>query len=83
MSPAQAARLGQSIPADTPHVSATPCLDFSQYHADHPSQAVSVSLPTWSTNVGYEEGQDWVVKKMICGYPRSAFILRLLLLGFY
>lgn len=29
-----------------------------------------MSLPTWQANVGYEEGQDWVVKKMECGYPR-------------
>lgn len=33
-------------------------------------QAVSVSLPTWKANVGYEEGEDWVVSKMQCGYPR-------------
>jgi len=32
--------------------------------------AVSVSLPTWRANVGYEEGQRWVVEKMKCGYPR-------------
>ncbi|KAJ5124661.1 Pyridoxal phosphate-dependent transferase major region subdomain 2 [Penicillium bovifimosum] len=36
-------------------------------NTDH---AVSVSLPTWRANVGYEEGEDWVVKKMQCGYPR-------------
>jgi cystathionine gamma-synthase len=29
-----------------------------------------VSLPTWDANVGYEEGEDWVVSKMNCGYPR-------------
>ncbi|KMU72517.1 cystathionine gamma-synthase, variant [Coccidioides immitis RMSCC 3703] len=34
------------------------------------SHAVSVSLPTWSANVGYEEGQDWVIKVMRTGYPR-------------
>ncbi|KAK3348043.1 pyridoxal phosphate-dependent transferase [Neurospora tetraspora] len=34
------------------------------------AHAVSVSLPTWSANVGYEEGQDWVVKRMTTGYPR-------------
>ncbi|KHE78711.1 cystathionine gamma-synthase [Neurospora crassa] len=34
------------------------------------AHAVSVSLPTWSANVGYEEGQDWVVKRMATGYPR-------------
>ena len=32
--------------------------------------AVSVSLPTWQANVGYEEGEKWVVDKMQCGYPR-------------
>ncbi|KAL2356161.1 cystathionine gamma-synthase-like protein [Cryomyces antarcticus] len=32
--------------------------------------AISVSLPTWSANVGYEEGQDWVLSKMQTGYPR-------------
>lgn len=34
------------------------------------SQAVSVSLPTWKSNIGYEEGEDWVVSKMTTGYPR-------------
>ncbi|THW74071.1 PLP-dependent transferase [Aureobasidium pullulans] len=37
--------------------------------ADTP-HAVSVSLPTWAANVGYEEGQKWVMDKMKCGYPR-------------
>ncbi|ORY83690.1 cystathionine gamma-synthase [Protomyces lactucae-debilis] len=32
--------------------------------------AISVTLPTWAANVGYEEGADWVVSKMQCGYPR-------------
>ncbi|CBX98122.1 hypothetical protein IAQ61_010226 [Plenodomus lingam] len=32
--------------------------------------AVSVSLPTWRANVGYEEGEEWVVSKMVTGYPR-------------
>ncbi|KAK9465029.1 pyridoxal phosphate-dependent transferase [Lipomyces arxii] len=32
--------------------------------------AVSVTLPSWSANVAYEEGQDWVVGKMKSGYPR-------------
>lgn len=31
---------------------------------------MSVSLPTWKANVGYEEGQQWVVDKMVTGYPR-------------
>ncbi|KAF2199766.1 cystathionine gamma-synthase [Delitschia confertaspora ATCC 74209] len=34
------------------------------------AHAVSVSLPTWRANVGYEEGEDWVVSKMKTGYPR-------------
>ncbi|RMD41023.1 hypothetical protein DV735_g4134, partial [Chaetothyriales sp. CBS 134920] len=32
--------------------------------------AVSVSLPSWKANVGYEEGEEWVVSKMQTGYPR-------------
>ncbi|KAE8348484.1 pyridoxal phosphate-dependent transferase [Aspergillus coremiiformis] len=36
-------------------------------NTDH---AVSVSLPTWKANVGYEEGELWVMSKMQCGYPR-------------
>ncbi|KAI1814146.1 PLP-dependent transferase [Poronia punctata] len=34
------------------------------------SHAVSVSLPTWKANVGYEEGEQWVVGSMTTGYPR-------------
>ncbi|KAK3698283.1 Cystathionine gamma-synthase [Vermiconidia calcicola] len=34
------------------------------------AHAVSVSLPTWRSNVAYEEGERWVVEKMQCGYPR-------------
>ncbi|KAL2001247.1 hypothetical protein VTN02DRAFT_1978 [Thermoascus thermophilus] len=34
------------------------------------AHAVSVSLPTWRASVGYEEGEEWVVSKMQCGYPR-------------
>ncbi|EGE80260.1 cystathionine gamma-synthase [Blastomyces dermatitidis ATCC 18188] len=32
--------------------------------------AVSVSLPTWRANVGYEEGEKWVTDAMESGYPR-------------
>ncbi|RPA72846.1 cystathionine gamma-synthase-like protein [Ascobolus immersus RN42] len=32
--------------------------------------AVSVSLPTWAANVGYEEGEEWVLSKLKSGYPR-------------
>ncbi|KAJ3529413.1 hypothetical protein NMY22_g9010 [Coprinellus aureogranulatus] len=46
-----AAAVGTSIPADTPH-------------------AISVSLPTWRDNVGYEEGEKRVVDSMVNGYPR-------------
>ncbi|KIW14980.1 hypothetical protein PV08_07767 [Exophiala spinifera] len=34
------------------------------------AHAVSVSLPTWKANIGYEEGEDWIVSKMQSGYPR-------------
>ena len=32
--------------------------------------AVSVTLPTWKSNVAYEEGEDWVHSKLKSGYPR-------------
>ncbi|KIK68588.1 hypothetical protein GYMLUDRAFT_215319 [Collybiopsis luxurians FD-317 M1] len=32
--------------------------------------AISVSLPTWQDNVGYEEGEKRVVSAMVSGYPR-------------
>ena len=32
--------------------------------------AVSVTLPTWEATVSYEEGEEWVTKKMTSGYPR-------------
>ncbi|KAF8438197.1 pyridoxal phosphate-dependent transferase [Boletus edulis BED1] len=32
--------------------------------------AISVSLPTWKDNVGYEEGEKRVVDSMVSGYPR-------------
>lgn len=31
---------------------------------------MSVSLPTWRSNVGYEEGEEWVLSKLKTGYPR-------------
>ncbi|KAK0648824.1 pyridoxal phosphate-dependent transferase [Cercophora newfieldiana] len=34
------------------------------------AHAVSVSLPTWSANIGYEEGEDWVISRLTTGYPR-------------
>lgn len=32
--------------------------------------AISVSLPTWGDNVGYEEGEKRIVDSMVSGYPR-------------
>lgn len=34
------------------------------------AHAISVSLPTWRDNVGYEEGEKRVVNAMVSGYPR-------------
>ncbi|PCH34973.1 PLP-dependent transferase [Wolfiporia cocos MD-104 SS10] len=34
------------------------------------AHAISVSLPTWQDNVGYEEGDKRVVDVMVSGYPR-------------
>jgi hypothetical protein len=32
--------------------------------------AISVSLPKWKDNVGYEEGEKRVIEAMVSGYPR-------------
>ena len=37
------------------------------YYTKH---AISVSLPTWRDNVGYEEGDKRVINAMCNGYPR-------------
>ncbi|WVO13252.1 hypothetical protein L204_100865 [Cryptococcus depauperatus] len=34
------------------------------------AHAISVSLPTWEDNIGYEEGDKRVIDKMETGYPR-------------
>ncbi|EIW78262.1 PLP-dependent transferase [Coniophora puteana RWD-64-598 SS2] len=34
------------------------------------SHAISVSLPTWRDNIGYEEGEKRVADAMVTGYPR-------------
>jgi cystathionine gamma-synthase len=34
------------------------------------AHAISVSLPKWSDNVGYETGEKRVVDAMVSGYPR-------------
>ncbi|KAF8645672.1 hypothetical protein AX16_007655 [Volvariella volvacea WC 439] len=36
----------------------------------HTPHAISVSLPTWRDNVGYEEGEKRIVDAMVSGYPR-------------
>ncbi|KAF3763729.1 PLP-dependent transferase [Cryphonectria parasitica EP155] len=51
-------KLGESIPPDTAHVS--PFLECP----------LCVSLPTWRSNVAYEEGESWVLDSMVTGYPR-------------
>ncbi len=35
--------------------------------------ACSVSLPTWSSVVGYEEGSPQITSKLACGYPRFVY----------
>jgi len=39
----------------------------------HDEHACSVSLPTWSSVVGYEEGDASVVEALKCGYPRFVY----------
>jgi cystathionine gamma-synthase len=36
----------------------------------HTPHAISVSLPYWDDNIGYEEGDKRVVDRMETGYPR-------------
>lgn len=45
-------------------------VDLGQAVPPSTPHAISVSLPKWADNVGYEEGEPRVVEKMISGYPR-------------
>lgn len=47
-----------------------PSQEIGQPIPNNTPHAVSVTLPTWSATVGYEEGESWVVDKMQLGYPR-------------
>ncbi len=62
--------VGESIPPDTAHVRLAPPHSSVGISLSDYGKAVSVSLPTWKANVGYEEGEDWVLSKMKTGYPR-------------
>ncbi|KAH8592256.1 pyridoxal phosphate-dependent transferase [Bisporella sp. PMI_857] len=42
--------------------------------------AASVSLPLWSDNIGYEEGQERIISKLSTGYPR--FFIHKLIVAF-
>ena len=65
--------VGESIPPHTAHVGCLLCIPITSLANTFIfEKAVSVSLPTWKANVGYEEGEDWVLSKMKTGYPRSA-----------
>lgn len=60
--------VGETLPPMTEHVRSNQL--SSRYTSLTYFQAVSVSLPSWKANVGYEEGEEWVVSKMKTGYPR-------------
>ncbi|ROT37924.1 cystathionine gamma-synthase [Sodiomyces alkalinus F11] len=47
-----------------------PTFELGQSIPPDTAHAVSVSLPTWKANIGYEEGKKWVVDAMATGYPR-------------
>lgn len=47
-----------------------PDIELGESIPPNTAHAVSVSLPTWRSNVGYEEGEKWVVDSMTTGYPR-------------
>ena len=52
-------------------------IPFHSVPLGHPlpldEHACSVSLPTWSSVVGYEEGSPQITSKMACGYPRFVY----------
>ncbi|KAK9449261.1 pyridoxal phosphate-dependent transferase [Limtongia smithiae] len=48
----------------------TPPTDIGCTIPANTPHAVSVTLPSWSATVAYEEGRDWVLSKMKSGYPR-------------
>ncbi|KAI0475109.1 PLP-dependent transferase [Xylariaceae sp. FL0804] len=45
-------------------------IDVGESIPPNTDHAVSVSLPTWKANVGYEEGEPAVLGAMTTGYPR-------------
>ncbi|KAI1370276.1 PLP-dependent transferase [Hypoxylon crocopeplum] len=47
-----------------------PLIELGDSIPPNTAHAVSVSLPTWKANVGYEEGEQWVLGVMTTGYPR-------------
>ena len=57
------------IPSDFMDNAAWLIEDLGRPLPDDP-HAVSVCLPTWTANVGYEEGDPAVTGTMRCGYPR-------------
>jgi hypothetical protein len=61
LQPTLAAMTAVAAPPPIPLGSAVPSLT---------AHAISVSLPTWDDNVGYEEGDKRVVDRMETGYPR-------------
>lgn len=54
-----------------------PCWPLDSQPLGHPlptdEHACSVSLPTWSAVVGYEEGDPRITGAMKCGYPRFVY----------
>lgn len=72
-----------TVMMDPPHATtvptapALPPLPNSSQPLGYPmprdEHACSVSLPTWSAVVGYEEGNPTVTAAMLCGYPRFVY----------
>jgi cystathionine gamma-synthase len=51
-------------------VAAAPAIPLGSSVPAMTDHAISVSLPTWDDNIGYEEGDKRVMDKMETGYPR-------------
>ncbi|KAK7752107.1 Cystathionine gamma-synthase [Diatrype stigma] len=47
-----------------------PSIDLGESIPPNTPHAISVSLPTWKSNIGYEEGEGWVMNSLTSAYPR-------------
>lgn len=49
------------------------CAELGSILPENDAHGVSISLPTWSAVVGYEQGDPAILTKLKSGYPRFRF----------